>query len=476
VFLTGEDLIHVVLGSNSTGLSFSFAAVQTAHRISNGLGIRKERVMLSHLRLQNFRSYRDSKVIHLGKLNIFLGPNNAGKSALMTAIQLALQSGSLRLRQQPLASENQAHFASFDSLAHRRLRSSAKRAPEFKLTFGWRLWSSKVTSVAVEGVFSFREAKDDGRAYVDRIDYRVTSNKGEAAFSVVKHQSSSREPSDIHYHLADGKYREREVLAFQSGIPYAEFIKPKNPMTKLAFAELRKARDLYRPSRTKTVVVMPHRPIPKTAYVLDDPTMSAADREIISHLVRIWTDSTGGNSELRDIIKRNLSLIGVAHDIEIVQPRVPGIKLVEVRVAAQRARQMLTIADVGYGVSQVLPLVSQDASLQNGHLMAYQPEMHLHPRAQSRLADLFVESTKRGNTIFVETHSPDLILRLQALVAVGAVRAEDVRVFCVEHDGAESMVTPLTFDRRGVPSPRWPRGFLDTSLDLAAELARARTA
>ena len=137
-------------------------------------------------------------------------------------------------------------------------------------------------------------------------------------------------------------------------------------------------------------------------------------------------------------------------------------------------RQHVTIADAGFGLSQALPLVAYDARLENGFFIAYQPEVHLHPFAQSRLADIFAESIGRGNQVFVETHSPDLILRLQLKVASGDLQPSDVRVLCFENKGGRSRVSPVTFDAKGSPSMQWPAGFLDTSLGLAREIAEER--
>ena len=81
---------------------------------------------------------------------------------------------------------------------------------------------------------------------------------------------------------------------------------------------------------------------------------------------------------------------------------------------------------------------------------------------------------KRGNRAYVETHSEHLVLRLQALIAGGEIAPERVRVFCVEHDGKKSNLSPMLFDARGVPRTPWPSGFLDTGLDLARNLAQRR--
>src|SRR5690606_8093000 len=139
----------------------------------------------------------------------------------------------------------------------------------------------------------------------------------------------------------------------------------------------------------------------------------------------------------------------------------------EIRVAPQSVRQKVTIADAGFGLSQALPLIVSEARLNGGSLVAYQPEVHLHPFAQSRLADLFSASVARQNQVFIESHSPDLVLRIQILISEGRLKPDDVAVFCFENKKGRPAITRVNFDRAAKPSIQWPAGFLDTSLSLA---------
>lgn len=166
----------------------------------------------------------------------------------------------------------------------------------------------------------------------------------------------------------------------------------------------------------------------------------------------------------------------LARHIEVTSPMSRARSVVQVRVSTASRRQGGTLADVGFGLSQVLPLVAREASLDSGYLVSYQPEVHLHPFAQSRLADLFVRSVERGNLVFVETHSEYLVLRVQYLVAEGKIPANAVRVFCVEPKRDRSAVRPMAFDECGRPLTRWPDGFLDTAMKLAKEIVEKRVA
>jgi AAA domain, putative AbiEii toxin, Type IV TA system len=86
------------------------------------------------------------------------------------------------------------------------------------------------------------------------------------------------------------------------------------------------------------------------------------------------------------------------------------------------ARDLVSIADVGVGVSQALPVVVALRAARPGQFVYIeQPEIHLHPRAQIAMARLLVNAANRGVRVVVETHSSLILLAVQTLVAEGAI-------------------------------------------------------
>ncbi len=86
------------------------------------------------------------------------------------------------------------------------------------------------------------------------------------------------------------------------------------------------------------------------------------------------------------------------------------------------AHDVVSVADVGFGVSQTLPVAVALLAAQPGQLVYIeQPEIHLHPRAQVAMARLLVNAAKRGVRVVAETHSSLLLLGVQALVAEGVI-------------------------------------------------------
>jgi hypothetical protein len=138
------------------------------------------------------------------------------------------------------------------------------------------------------------------------------------------------------------------------------------------------------------------------------------------------------------------------------------------------------ICDVGFGCSQVLPVLvgglnlfdpSQDNS--NGKILVVQePEIHLHPDAQAAMGSFFASLASTGGQIFIETHSDNLILRVARHVALGDLAPEDVAIFYVADQG-EKRVTQIGISPMGAFEPPFPNGFFPQRQAESLSLAKA---
>ena len=126
---------------------------------------------------------------------------------------------------------------------------------------------------------------------------------------------------------------------------------------------------------------------------------------------------------------------------------------------------MVNIADVGFGVSQVLPVLVALTAAEEGRLVYLeQPELHLHPRAQVALAQVLADAAKRGVRVVAETHSSLLLLGVQTLVAEGDLSPELVKLhwFSRNKDGITE-VSSVDLDEAGAYGD-WPMDFDDVDL------------
>lgn len=137
----------------------------------------------------------------------------------------------------------------------------------------------------------------------------------------------------------------------------------------------------------------------------------------------------------------------------------------------RHSKTPVTLADVGFGVNQILPVIVEGVDFFTGGekgrtLCVEQPEIHLHPRLQAALADLMIANIEgRGRKQWiVETHSELLILRIQRRIREGELDPSAVSVLYVGPDPAEgggSTITPLRLNENGEFIDAWPDGFFE---------------
>jgi predicted ATPase len=152
---------------------------------------------------------------------------------------------------------------------------------------------------------------------------------------------------------------------------------------------------------------------------------------------------------------------------------------VEVRVARTRngrprKADMIGLADVGLGVSQVLPVLVAILVASKGRIVyVEQPELHLHPRAQVKLAEILCEAARPDVYVLIETHSGLLLRGIQEAVARARVSPEKIRLHWFHRDKlGVTRVSSATLDARGRFGD-WPVDFGDVELDIEDRFLRA---
>ena len=103
--------------------------------------------------------------------------------------------------------------------------------------------------------------------------------------------------------------------------------------------------------------------------------------------------------------------------------------------------------DVGYGVSQVLPILVRIFAEYGAKFLLQQPEIHLHPRAQAELASLLVDINRTyDNSFVIETHSDYMIDRVRIDILNGKIQPDDVSVIYLEPVGNKVRAHNISFD------------------------------
>jgi predicted ATPase len=122
-----------------------------------------------------------------------------------------------------------------------------------------------------------------------------------------------------------------------------------------------------------------------------------------------------------------------------------------------------TIKHVGFGVSQVLPIIVEGLRLKEGEtLILEQPEIHLHPLIQSQLTDFLISLVEQGKQVIIETHSDHLITRLRRRIAEDPKNLLDNKVLLtfVEVGLKDVLFKNISIDDFGVLELPYPKEFI----------------
>ncbi|MFY0576767.1 AAA family ATPase [Cystobacter fuscus] len=175
------------------------------------------------------------------------------------------------------------------------------------------------------------------------------------------------------------------------------------------------------------------------------------------------------------LIARWLQQMGILDSFEIV-PIAPHRKEYEVLVRTVGMPEAVSLTDVGFGVSQLLPVLVQLLYVESGCTLIFeQPELHLHPRAQSALADVFIdalqmqeEGATRELQLLVESHSEHFLRRIQRRIAEEKLDPAQVALYFCKPGHEGSTIEELKLDEYGNIS-NWPENFFGDEIgDLAA--------
>src|SRR5690606_28231500 len=140
----------------------------------------------------------------------------------------------------------------------------------------------------------------------------------------------------------------------------------------------------------------------------------------------------------------------------------------QARVKTRKGVSEVLLTDVGFGISQVLPVITLLQYVPDeSTVILEQPEIHLHPLAQAALADVIIQaSSHRRVQVILESHSEHLLLRLQRRIAEGVLPNDDVRLYFCDTARGESTITQLEVGLYG-NIRNWPDKFMGDAFNEA---------
>lgn len=185
----------------------------------------------------------------------------------------------------------------------------------------------------------------------------------------------------------------------------------------------------------------------------------------------------------KKFVNKWLNEFGIGGEISI-----KGVEGVLTQVEIRQGEKWVNLADLGYGMTQLVPLILQVAYYSSSFgprwqfhqdqdlvFLVEEPETNLHPAFQSKLADFFADAIQTLNSYFIiETHSEYLIRKLQYLTAKKEIKPEDTSIYYFYEPGkvpeGEPQVKKLDILEDGRLSGTFGPGFFDEADSLAIDL------
>ena len=397
---------------------------------------------ITQFSIEEVRCFAERQNFEIRPLTFLVGENSTGKTTALACFQAlanCFTEGVVDFNRSPYSMGN------FEDV----VRNSRKKEKTFKLGFNFEHGKENV-----EWILEFGEEKEthepivgeallkfhDGEI-VCKPDYGLELDTHLAAFDGEKNQyyiihsydlMSEFPPSHfLRYIMSEAEFEDEKALQ--------KYLKTKPTV-------------LWRDKPTLAFSIAPVRSPPKQSYnstkISDDPEGSDVPMQLME---RKATKKEDWEALRQRLIKFGKSS-GLFQNIEIVNLKSrDALFQLRIKVRGPSAN----IIDVGYGVSQILPILVQILDLPSSlgpvtempFFLLQQPEIHLHPKAQAELSSLLATLAGQGKRSFlIETHSDYMIDRARIEIRKGTISPEDVSLIYLEPKGSIVKVHNISFD------------------------------
>ena len=444
---------------------------------------------MDSITLKNFRCFREEQTARLAPLTLLVGENSTGKTSFMAMIR-ALWDVAYR-RTDPDFKEEPYDLGSFDEIAHHR-GGRAKRANAFHVGFSATRGVEAAKNVATPSPYRFdvtfarqgpavtptsRRFSRDGAWVEEDLQYdewppRLSLGTPNGAWTGEVDPELEHEawPFDVH----------------PSTMENTHGAEPPNTTDWKQLRHLSQTANmvkLYGRRSQRPYASAPVRSKPRRTYDPSRPTPDPEGDYVPMYLAEIFLQDKHEWKSLKNALEAFGRQSGLFDEISVKSFGTKGSEpfQVQIRKFSEKAKgtkgPQRNLIDVGYGVSQVLPVIIELVrhDLWSGFLGRYdrptvfllqQPEVHLHPSAQAALGSLFCHLAGPKRQLIVETHSDHMLDRVRTEVRDGRthLKPDDVSILFFERRDLAVNIHSLQVDQEGNvlnAPPSYGRFFLE---------------
>ena len=415
--------------------------------------------MITHIRMKNFKSWKESGEVKLAPLTGFFGTNSSGKSSLLQM---------LLLLKQTIGSNEVLFFGDENSLVNlgsfREVIHGHEIRNELYLGLSCKLshtvpYNLVVTTQGQMFYFSFHTV--------------IREVKGNQVIKNFRYDSLNS-PARVVWKGNNLFLNEQNPIPAQVQNCYGLSSSENSDVPKVLTGFVSVFEELF----SHVYYLGPVRVHPQRSYHWEgthpkeiDSWGNKAIDALLSASVRKMKSSTKEDGVLiEERISEWLQKMELAYSFQLIPTDSLDDKNYEVRIRKTSNSAEVTLADMGYGVSDVFPLLVHCYYVPEGStVILEQPGIHLHPKAQADLADLLIEViTERNLQILIESHSEHLLNRLQRRIAEEKISADQTALYFCRNEKGVSEIDKLEMDEFGNIA-NWPENFFGDEMgDLFA--------
>jgi energy-coupling factor transporter ATP-binding protein EcfA2 len=421
------------------------------------------------LLLENVRCFCDSHTIELKPLTILVGENSTGKTTLLAMLD-HVSKGNFPLSR-PSFNDEPFDLGSFDSIATYK-GGRYGRADTFSIGYSTEPQKDK-TILATYNSYK-------GQPTLSKL---ITTFQ-DTQLSLTFNREKSRADIEFKSPTQNINTTADVTQLMESGIPpslmafaiLSQSIQKSPPKES---TELTAALNQWMPQYgeiERSFSLAPVRTKPRRTYDEVSDEFRPEGQHIPIQLARLWDEDNGSKkTEVADA----LSDFGKKSSLfkRIGVKRLGRGPTAPFQILVTTEGPSANLLDVGYGVSQALPVLVESLLATRGRrLLLQQPEVHLHPRGQAALGSFFAHMVSAEKKEFViETHSDYILDRIRVEIAQGNLKPEELSILFFEKDGLETRIYPIKVDATGniseAPSS-YRRFFLDEEFRLIGRGAK----
>ncbi|MCW1966507.1 MAG: DUF3696 domain-containing protein [Anaerolineae bacterium] len=448
--------------------------------------------MIQRLSIKNFKSWANLENMEFGKVTAVFGPNSSGKTSLIQFLLMLKQTAESRDRRILNLGGTERDYVDLGSYEDVVYGHHISQSIEFNVGFISNQNQNTVdlnTEYQIKAGFKIKDKK----IFIDELVFLVSEDEDQTYIKLIHKQKN-----DVFFNIySSGSGFDLAVI----GDNLFDFNLDKNDfMTRYAssqvltdglwdFFELEKI--ISNPSQQFSLKLKnihylgPLREYPKREYRWTGEVPQSigirGEYAVQTMLSKIQSVQPAEQAELIKDVSKWLKRFGVIDELDLSSIS-KNSRLFELKIKSRNYAHWANLMDVGFGVSQVLPVIVLAYFAPPGSIIILeQPEIHLHPSVQAELADLFLEvALTRNVQFFIESHSEHLLMRLQRRVAERSgefanLTENDVKLYFCKRETDASILEPLEMDEYG-RIKNWPKEFFGDPLGERAAMTKAMLA